>query len=167
MRVGLIAENPLEWLALRAGRVPTPFVDTLHPFIMACAVMAATTLGLFEALAPGPGTAGEVAMRCGTHPGATRALLDALVGIGYLRLDGGRYTLAPVSRRWLLRASPRSLRDWALFEYQSWDWLAQLEAFVAGGTVLLSWPKSLSGRLGRCPTLVGIPLCHAVATARA
>ena len=33
MRIGLIAENPLEWLALRSGRAPTPFVDTMHTFM--------------------------------------------------------------------------------------------------------------------------------------
>ena len=136
MRVGLIAENPLEWLALRSGRVPTPFIDTMHPFILARAVMAATTLGVFEALAAGPCPAEEVAARCGTHPGATGTLLETLVGIGYLRLAGGRYALAPVARRWLLQRSPRSLRAWALFEFQSWDWLGHLEGFVASGRPL-------------------------------
>jgi SAM-dependent methyltransferase len=136
MKVGLIAENPLEWLALRSGRAPTPLIDTMHPFILARAVMAATRLGIFEALAPGPCTAGEIAATCGTHPAATGALLDTLVGIGYLRLAGARYTLAPVARRWLLREGPGSLRDWAIFEFQSWDWLAQLESFVASGRPL-------------------------------
>ena len=35
MRVGLIAENPLEWLMLRTGRAPTPLIDTMHTFILA------------------------------------------------------------------------------------------------------------------------------------
>ena len=136
MKVGLIAENPIEWLVLRSGLAPTPFIDTMHPFILARAVMTATRLGIFEALAPGPGTAEEVAAQCGTAPAATGALLDALVSSGYLRLRGARYTLATVSRWWLLRDSPRSLRDWAIFEFQSWGWLAQLEGFVASGRPL-------------------------------
>ena len=136
VKVGLIAENPIEWLALRSGLAPTPVIDTMHPFILSRAVMAATKLGIFEALAAGTGTAEEIAAQCGTHPAATGALLGTLMAIGYLRLAGERYALAPVARRWLLRKSPRSLRDWALFEFQSWDWVAQLESFVASGQPL-------------------------------
>ncbi|HEX5504707.1 MAG TPA: class I SAM-dependent methyltransferase, partial [Thermomicrobiales bacterium] len=96
-------------------------------------VMAGVKLGLFEALADAPLPAAAVAARCGTHPGATRALLDALAGADYLRRRGEGYELAPVARRWLLAASPASLRDWAIFEYLSWDWLGNLEEFVLAG----------------------------------
>lgn len=136
MRVGLIAENPLEWLILRSGRAPTPLIDTMHTFILARAIMVATRLGVFEVLAVGACPAETVAARCGTHLGATRMLLDTLVGIDYLRLVGGHFTLAPVARRWLLQRNPSSLRDWAIFEFQSWDWLSQLESFVVSGRPL-------------------------------
>lgn len=137
MKVGLVGENPLEWLALRSGQAPTPFIDTFHTFVLARAVMAATKLEVFEALAAGPLAAAAVAARCGTHPAATRALLDALVGAHYLRLRAdGRYALAPVARRWLLRSSPHSLRDWAIFGLLSWDWIGQLEGFLESGKPL-------------------------------
>lgn len=136
MRIGPIAENPLEWLILQTGRAPTPLIDTMHTFILARAVMVATKLGVFEALAEGPCPFETVAARCGTHFGATRTLLETLVGIGYLRVVGGHYALAPVARRWLLQRNPSSLRDWAIFEFQSWDWLGQLESFVVSGRPL-------------------------------
>jgi SAM-dependent methyltransferase len=136
MKVGLVPENPIEWLALRSGMAPTPLIDTMHTFILAQAVMVATKIGLFEALLEEPGDARAIATRCGTNPSATGALLDALVGSGYLRHRAGRYTLAPVARRWLLRGQAHSLRDWAIFGFQSWDWLTHLGRFVATGRPL-------------------------------
>ncbi len=137
MRFGTIAENPLEWAALAAGLVPTPLLDT-YAAAFGRAVMVATKLGLFEALAPGPLTATEVAARCDTDPRATEKLLNLLVGTRYLRSTNrdGRYALAPVARKWLLADSRQSLRDNILMKYLEWRWIEGFEDFVRGGQPL-------------------------------
>jgi hypothetical protein len=51
MRVGAIPETLIERIALATGAVPTPIVDTLHAVIVARAIVTATRLDVFEALA--------------------------------------------------------------------------------------------------------------------
>src|SRR5689334_296569 len=111
MRIGAIPETMLERLAFGLGLVPTPLVDTSGTFILARIVIAATQLGVFEALAAQALTAPELAAACGTDAGSTQQLLDTLVSSGYVLAHSGRYQLAPASRRWLLKTSPTSLRD--------------------------------------------------------
>jgi 2-polyprenyl-3-methyl-5-hydroxy-6-metoxy-1,4-benzoquinol methylase len=135
MRFGAIAQNPLEWVVLASGLVPTPFLDT-YAVAWSRLIMAATKLRLFEALAAGPLSADEVAARCGTDPRATEKLLNALVGLRYLKVKNGRYRLAPVASRWLLEGSPRSVRDNVLQRYVEWGWMEHFEAFVQHGTPL-------------------------------
>jgi SAM-dependent methyltransferase len=136
LKIGLIPENLLERAALALGKVPTPFGETHPPLLLARAVMAATKQGLFEALAAGPLSAPEVAERRGTHPGATRAFLDALVSSGYLELAGERYALTPPARKWLLKDSPRSLYDNILYRYLEWGWLARMDDYLTSGMPL-------------------------------
>ena len=134
MRVGVIPENPVERVALALGVVPVPLLETLIGMLLVRTVMVATKLGVFEALAPGALVASEVAARCHTDPGATAKLLNALVGGDYLRFDGGRYSLARVSRRWLLKESPQSLHDSTLFRFMEWDIVGHYEEFLRTGT---------------------------------
>src|SRR5262245_24608466 len=51
LKLGARSENPLEWLALVAGLVPTPLFDTMLAQLLARTVMVGTRLGVFEALA--------------------------------------------------------------------------------------------------------------------
>jgi SAM-dependent methyltransferase len=126
-------ENPLEQLAIALGLAPVTLVDTQMSFIRARAIMVATRIGLFEALAGGPLGAREIADRCGTAPAATVSLLNALVGSGYLRFANARYRLTTIARKWLLRDSPQSLREKILFELFEWSIVEGLEEFVRTG----------------------------------
>jgi hypothetical protein len=72
----------IERFAKLAGLVPVPLLDTFHSLLYARTIMAATKLGVFEALEAAPASADEVAKRCGTDLRATRALLDAVTGTG-------------------------------------------------------------------------------------
>ena len=136
MRLGVIPENLIERILLALGVLPTPIMDTMMAYTLARTIMVGTKLGVFEALAPGALTTGEVAKYCGTHPGATKKLLNALAGAGYLRADGERYALAPVTRKWLLKESPQSLHDKMLFQFLEWDWMGHYEDFVRSGKPL-------------------------------
>lgn len=128
MKIGAIPENPVERLALGLGMVPRPLVETLPTLLLARSLMAAARFGLFQALAEGALTAEEAAGRCGTHPRATRVLLDTLAGLGYVRSGKGRYRLTADGSRWLL-----PLQDSLLYRYLEWDWIARLDDFVRTG----------------------------------
>jgi len=136
MRVGVIPENLGERLALALGVVPTPLANTLVGLLLARTIMAATQLGIFDALERGPLTAEEVARRCDTDAAATGKILRSLVSADLLRVDGDGYRLAPVAAKWLRADSPRSLRDSVLFNFVEMDILGHLEDYVRTGTAL-------------------------------
>ena len=136
MKIAAVPETLLERLITLAGLAPTPIVDTFHAMIVARAVMVATKLGVFEALADGPCTAPEVACQLGVDGRATEKLLNVLVATRYLRFRGGRYALTRLARRWLLRQSPWSVHDNMLLRFMEWQAVETLEDFVRTGKPL-------------------------------
>ncbi|HXI27978.1 MAG TPA: class I SAM-dependent methyltransferase [Vicinamibacterales bacterium] len=133
MKLTVAAENPLERAALALGIPPVALMDTHLSFLRARAIMVATRLGVFDALASAPATADAVAARCSTSPRATAKLLNALVGSGYLRFAADSYRLAPIARKWLTRDSPHSIRDKVLFEFVEWSIVERVEEYVRDG----------------------------------
>ena len=113
MRLGAIPQNFTESIALTAGLVPTPLLDTLVALLLAKTIMAATAVGIFQALEGEPLTTDEIARRCATDLQATKKLVRALLACRYLKHGGNRFTLAPVARRWL-----------------SWDFLYPLHSAI-------------------------------------
>lgn len=104
--------------------------------LLARTLTVATKLDVFEALADGPSTAGNVARRCGTDPAATKLLLDTLVSCRYLKRDGTLYSLADVARTWMLKDSPLSLRDATLHRYLDAWVLEHYEDYLRTGKPL-------------------------------
>lgn len=93
-------------------------------FQPACVLMAGAELGVYDALTPGPLTAGGLVRALGTDPRATAMLADALAALGLLEKEGRRYRLAPGVSEFLTETGPRSvlpmvrhlancLRSWA------------------------------------------------------
>jgi 2-polyprenyl-3-methyl-5-hydroxy-6-metoxy-1,4-benzoquinol methylase len=137
VRLGVIAESALEWIALRLRRVPEPLVDTQLMFTMARTIMAAADRGVFRALASGPATADRVAEQCGTEPRATRQLLNSLAGIRYLTFDGERFALAERVRPWLDPDAPKDLHDKLAMQVGfEWDFVAHYERYLDSGEPL-------------------------------
>lgn len=136
MKIGAIPESVLEWLALRFELAPRALVDTHAAMMLARTVMAGAELKIFDALAEGALSAEETAARCGSAPGPTALLLDALAACGYLRFRNGRFALTRRARPWLLSASPNSVRDKLLLQIVEWRWLENLENFVRSGQPL-------------------------------
>jgi len=133
MKLSTKPESVMERIALLLNLAPLPLVDTQIAFSKARAIMAAATLGVFEALGQGDKTAEEVATSCQTNPGATKRLLNCLVGIGYARWFNGKYGMRLAHRKWLLRASPNSVVDKLAFQSLEWDLMGRLEDFVRNG----------------------------------
>ncbi len=137
MRLGVVPETPVEWLALRFGRIPTPLVDTHLAVAWGRTLLVATRTGVFDALARKPASAAEVAAACGTAAAPTRRLLDALTGMGTL-LPAGRehYRLGRGARRWLVRGSPDEVIDKVLFAYDEWRFVEHYEQYLHSGEPL-------------------------------
>lgn len=136
MRYGIVAENPLERIGLASGMVPTPMLEP-YGAAFGRALMVATKVGVFEALADGPLTAPAVADRCRIDAGAAEKLMNFLVGTRYLRRSkDGTFLLTKVARRWLLEAGPQSVRDMVLMKFLEWQWFEGLEAYVRTGEPL-------------------------------
>ncbi|HEY3242309.1 MAG TPA: class I SAM-dependent methyltransferase [Phycisphaerae bacterium] len=136
MKLATAPENLAEWLGLRVGIPPAGIVESWLGLMLTRTVMAAVKLDVFEALASGPATFEEVAARCGTHPQATRKLLNALVGAGCLHVQRERYRLPRTARAWLLKDGKHSFRDQILLRYLEWHWWEHCEEFVRTGRPL-------------------------------
>ncbi|BBY22355.1 hypothetical protein MSTO_25600 [Mycobacterium stomatepiae] len=136
MHLGMIPDDPAEWKALASRQLPLPIFETHFAFARARAIMAATKLGVFESLSEQAATPAEVAERCGTDTFATRQLLVALAGSGYLLYREGRYALAQTARTWLLSESPRSMVDAVLFAFDEWELMMHVEDYVRTGIPL-------------------------------
>ncbi|MEW6682550.1 MAG: class I SAM-dependent methyltransferase [Nitrospirota bacterium] len=136
MRVGMIPENPLEWLLTRANALPFPVADTFVAIIQARAIMAATRLGVFEALSKAPASAPELAAKLSCTDKGIQILLNALVGCGYVAESGGRYDLAPRARKWVTPDDPRSMNRFIDFQYDHWEWWMRLDDAIRTGATL-------------------------------
>lgn len=96
---------------------PTPLVAAATGFMAAKQLFAASELGVFGAL---PGTAAEVAERTGLPERSARILADAMVGLGLLAHDGGRYANTEATAAYLAGGDGLDLRPWLAF----WDSLS-------------------------------------------
>lgn len=136
MKLGVVPENLIERLALLSGMLPAGIFECWFGIMLARTVMAATKLDIFENLAAGALTADEVAERCRTHPRATGQLLNALVGVGCVKVRGGRYSLRGSARSWVLKDGKNSFRDQNLLHYLEWRWWEHCEEYVRTGKPL-------------------------------
>jgi 2-polyprenyl-3-methyl-5-hydroxy-6-metoxy-1,4-benzoquinol methylase len=135
MKIGPVAETLVDRVALLLRLGPRPLLETHAAPLLARAVMVATKVGVFEALAASPLTSGEVAARCATDERATAKLLHVLAATGYVRATSrARFGLTRDARTWLVRGGPHSLRDNVLFRFVEWGWITRLEQFVVSGT---------------------------------
>jgi hypothetical protein len=66
-------------------------------------LLSAIELGVFSELAKDPLTVEQVTMRLKLHPRGTRDFLDALVGLGMLERENGRYRNSAESDQFLVR----------------------------------------------------------------
>jgi predicted O-methyltransferase YrrM len=133
MKIALVPESMTELVGLAAGVLPTPMGYTWCAQKVARWIMAAVKTGIFDALEAGPLDAESVASRCGLHTEPTEKLLGVLVTTGYVAFDRDRYSLTPVSRKWLLQSAPTSLYDNILFQYIEWRLLDATEDFLRTG----------------------------------
>jgi predicted O-methyltransferase YrrM len=136
MKIALVPESMSELVGLAAGVLPTPMGYTWCAQKLARWIMAAVKTGIFDALEGGPLDAESVASRCCLHTDATGKLLGVLVTTGYVGFEKGKYSLTPVSRKWLVKSGPMSLHDNMLFQYIEWKLLDATEEFLRTGRAI-------------------------------
>jgi len=133
MRLALHGANPAEWLALRAGLVPTAAADAVGGMALSGVVVAAVRTGITARLAASHATVPEIAADLGLDPLPVRLLLDCLRSTGYVTERSGRYRLSRSARRWLDPASPLSVAGYTAGTADYWPWWAGLDETVRTG----------------------------------
>jgi hypothetical protein len=101
MKVGPIPEGALEYLGTLLGLVPYFLLDTMVPLMLAQTIMSSVETGVFEAVAAGATTADDIAQSRNLDASATRKILRALAGAGYLKVSKEGYKLTHRSKHWL------------------------------------------------------------------
>jgi SAM-dependent methyltransferase len=113
MKVDMVADNLLDWMALKVNLIPTPYVHILHAAIGSKCVLTALKLDVFEVMREAPETVERIAEKTTLHPKVLEKMLNILVCLGYLSRRGGKYRLTRRSRKWCLKGSPLNLGDCA------------------------------------------------------
>ncbi|MGC1679578.1 MAG: methyltransferase [Candidatus Binataceae bacterium] len=97
------------------------------------AIQVALKLGVFETLAAHSTSAADLARILGADPRAAEILVNAVVALGLLELEGGRYRLDATAHRFLVKASPEYLGGLILFDEAIFPLWSSLEETVRSG----------------------------------
>jgi hypothetical protein len=105
-----------------------PILELLNGFRAAKFLMAASELGVFEALAGAPANLDVLAARTGLTRRAVRICADAMVAVGLLDRDGNTYRNSPAADACLAGGTAEDLRPFVRFSdrfsYPAWTGLA-------------------------------------------
>ena len=143
MRYGPIAENPLEEMILGMQDAPTALLDTFLPLMQARAIMAGTSLGIFEGLRAGAKTPAQLGEALALDADTLGLVLRVLACAGYVaRADGG-YTLTDITRNTLLADAPGRVTAYVGLNALAWDWIGRLDEVVRTGRGL-DWHQELT-----------------------
>lgn len=133
MKLSLRGANPAEWLALRAGVVPTAAAEAWGGMALSAVVITAVRTGITARLAQQPSTAADLAADLGLDPVPTRLLLECLRSGGHVSVRSGRYRLSRSSRRWLDPESALSVAQYVAGTSDYWAWWAELDDVTRTG----------------------------------
>ncbi len=133
MQYGAIPTSLAERLALAAGLVPIPMLDTVFGVMKARCVMAGVRLGIFEALAHEARSAASLAAALRLDESCLDLLLRSLVHCGYLEAEGDRFSLSLLARKTMVSGAPRELTGYVQWNYSQWEFAEHLEALVQSG----------------------------------
>ncbi len=133
MRLALRGANPAEWLALRAGIVPTAAAEAWGGMALSAVVTTAVRTGITARLARQPSSAADLAADLDLDPVPTQLLLDCLRSGGHVTFRAGRYRLSRASRRWLDPESALSVAQYVAGTSDYWSWWSELDEVTRSG----------------------------------
>jgi acetylserotonin O-methyltransferase len=114
---------------------PASVLDLLEAFRRSKTMFAAVSLGVFDALAAGPKSLGELASEIDANADALQRLLDACVGLELLRWNGNRYENTSLATAYLTGSSPHRLTGYINYSNDvMWKLWTNLEDAVRDGT---------------------------------
>src|SRR5262249_22344533 len=112
---------------------PDSIMEVARGFMAAKHLFAASSIGIFEALADGPATLAEIAARAGISERAAHISADAMVALGSADVDQLAYSNGAVASPFLAGRPPPDLRPFLrlqdLVSYPAW---MQLEPVLRG-----------------------------------
>jgi len=133
MRLGPIADDFAERIAIRFNLAPVPAAYAMYGMVDGRVVGVAKRLGVLDALLDGPATAGRIAETLELQVAGTRLLCENLASLGILAQDGHTFSLPKRSRKWLDPASPTYVGTFIEHTASYWEWYAELERIVRDG----------------------------------
>lgn len=111
---------------------PAQFREYVYGFQPARIILSAYELGLFSVIGNGALSAAEVAEKAGTNERATDRLLNALVAIGLLNKESGRFANSGFALQYLNRASSDYLAGYGHTLNMWTTWSGLTEAVIKG-----------------------------------
>lgn len=119
--------------------------DLVMSYRGAHALMAAVSLGVFDALVGEPQSASRVAQEIGAASRSTEILLDALVALGFLEKEGGLYRNTPVAEQHLTTGGDGALVHNLQYQQLLAEAWSRLPQVVRTGEPAVSLPTLLAG----------------------
>ncbi|WP_406004755.1 methyltransferase [Streptomyces sp. NBC_00637] len=115
---------------------PVGIMRLINGYWATAVLAAAATHSLFTHLDDGAGSAAEIAGRAAISERGAQTLLDGLVSVGLVELDGGRYRNTPETSAYLVDDTPVSLAPFARLKLTHMSALSDLAEVVrVGGPV--------------------------------
>jgi SAM-dependent methyltransferase len=116
-------------------------IDLMTGYQSAATLTAASRLGVFSTLGETPSSFDDVARLLATEPLATRALLDALVGLRLVRSIDGGYVSVPITTRLAVGGDLHKIVEKEAFFARQWLDLA--DSVRTGAPRIASWRERL------------------------
>ncbi len=110
-----------------------PSIFTLGYYWEAKIFLVSVRLDVYSALSDAPRTATDVANRIGADAGVLKRLLDALVTLGLLTCDGGKYANTSQAAEFLVKTSPFYMGELMWLQDEEWNHWGRLEEIVRTG----------------------------------
>ncbi|HXG89438.1 MAG TPA: methyltransferase [Vicinamibacterales bacterium] len=133
MQYGAIPTSIAERIALAAGLVPIPILDTVFAMMKARCLMAGVRLGVFEALQQESRTPESLATALRLDASCLELLLRSLVYCHYLVVDGDRFALSSLGRATMVEGAAKDLTGFVQWNYTQWEFAGHLESLVRTG----------------------------------
>lgn len=134
MKLSPVAQNSLEWIALKTGLVPTPLAYSHFGFMASKFLLEAVDKGVFEAIGYHKVPLAQIADLCQLNEKALKSLLGVLATMGLINSRNNVFFLTKKSKKWILKDSPDSLYWLMMFDNRvCMKWMDYTGAFLQTG----------------------------------
>lgn len=131
-------------VCLPTGSAELAMLDVYMPMMKSAAIISASRLGLFEALAGGPLAIVTLAAKIHASLEGTARLVDFLVSIGYLEERDDCVANSASTQRWFTSAGQIDYTPGVLWTHAAWSMMGNLaEAVKAGMPEKTLWDNML------------------------